>query len=248
MKILLIDIETSPNQAFVWGIWDQNISLDQMIASSSTLCYSAKWLGEKKMYFDSVHRSSAKKMLAGIHRMLAEADAVVTYNGRKFDLPTLNKEFAIHRMPPPAPYQQVDLLLVARSKFRFPSNKLDYVTQALGLGHKVRHPGFKLWVDCMSGDADAWRVMERYNKKDVVLLESLYRRVLPWIDRHPSHAAHDDIQSCPKCGSESFQHRGFFHTTVLKYRRYRCNDCHGWFRGNKTASTHRGERAVNISS
>lgn len=248
MKILLLDIETSPNQAFVWGIWEQNISLDQMIASSSTLCYSAKWLGEKKMYFDSVHRSSSRKMLWGIHRLLMEADVVVSYNGRKFDLPTLGKEFITHKMPPPSPYKQVDLLQVARAKFRFPSNKLDYVTQALGLGKKVRHPGFRLWIDCMAGNNAAWRVMEKYNKQDVRLLELLYNRMLPWIDRHPSHAAHEDVKACPKCGSENFQARGLAATAAMIYRRYMCLACRGWFRGNRSVSSLRGERAVNIAS
>lgn len=242
----MIDIETSPNQAFVWGIWEQNISLNQMIASSSTLCYSAKWLGERKMFFDSVHRSGPKKMLRGVHKLLSEADVVATYNGKKFDLPTLNKEFIVHKMPPPAPYKQVDLLQVARARFRFLSNKLDYVTQALGLGAKVRHPGFQMWVDCMAGDAQAWRVMERYNKKDTALLEKLYMRLLPWIDKHPSHGAFEDITCCPKCGGTKLQQRGYAVTQVMKYRRYQCVGCGGWARGNKSVSYTKQERVANI--
>lgn len=76
-------------------------------------------------------------MLKQIHALLNEADAVVHYNGAKFDIPTLNKEFILHGLPPPAPYKQIDLLRTARSQFKFPSNKLDYIAQALDLGKRL---------------------------------------------------------------------------------------------------------------
>ncbi len=97
-KILLLDIEMAPNVAHVWGIWDQNIGLNQLQESSYVMCYAAKWLGDKKMIFDSVKKSGDKKMLAGIHKLLDEADAVIHYNGKRFDIPSLNKEFLLHGM------------------------------------------------------------------------------------------------------------------------------------------------------
>ena len=58
MKILLIDIETSPLTAHCWGLFDQNISINQVLESSYTLCYSAKWYGNPKIMFDSIHKTS----------------------------------------------------------------------------------------------------------------------------------------------------------------------------------------------
>ena len=89
-------------------------------------------------------KSKKKKMLTGIHKLIDQADVIITYNGARFDLPILNKEFLLHEMPPPAPYKQVDLLKVARNRFRFVSNKLDFVSQALGVGKKTAHAGFQL--------------------------------------------------------------------------------------------------------
>jgi predicted PolB exonuclease-like 3'-5' exonuclease len=174
LKILLLDIESSPNVAHVWGIWQQNVGINQLMESSYVLCWAAKWLGEEEVMFDSVHVSKPKKMLKKIHDLISEADAVIHYNGTKFDMPTLNKEFLLHDMNPPAPYKQIDLLKQVRSQFRFPSNKLDYVAQRLGLGSKTSHEGHELWVKCMAGDKDAWKRMEEYNIQDVVLLEKLY--------------------------------------------------------------------------
>jgi len=181
LKILLLDIESSPNVAHVWGIWQQNVGINQLMESSYVLCWAAKWLGEDEIMFDSVHVSKPKKMLKRIHDLISESDAVIHYNGTKFDMPTLNKEFLLHEMNPPAPYKQIDLLRQVRSQFRFPSNKLDYVAQRLGLGSKTAHEGHELWVKCMNKDKDAWFRMEEYNKQDVILLEKLYHRLLPWI-------------------------------------------------------------------
>jgi predicted RNA-binding Zn-ribbon protein involved in translation (DUF1610 family) len=172
---------------------------------------------------------------------------VVHYNGKSFDIPTLNKEFVTHGLPPPAPYKQVDLLHVVRDSFRFPSSKLDYVVKALGLGAKVRHPGFEMWIACMNGDAKAWRQMERYNKHDVRILERLYVRLLPWIQKHPNLGVFSDEAVCPNCGSKHIQRRGTAIATILKYARFQCQNCSKWFRGTKAINhTQRGERYTGI--
>ena len=234
MKILLLDIETSPNTAHVWGLWQQNVSINQLMESSYVLCYAAKWLGEEDIYFDSVHQSKPKTMLKGIHALLDSADAVIHYNGTKFDIPTLNKEFLLTKLLPPSPYKQIDLLRVVRSNFRFPSNKLDYVSQRLGLGSKHAHEGHDLWVKCMNGDKDAWKRMEEYNIQDVVLLESLYDNLLPWIKNAPNRNLYQDITGCPTCGSTRLHKRGTAVSTTGSYQRYQCRDCGSWSQGTKS--------------
>jgi DNA polymerase elongation subunit (family B) len=241
LKILLTDIETSPNLAYVWGLFKQNIPITNIKDSSTVMCYSAKWLGEKEIKFDSIYKSSPKKMLQGIHKLLCEADAVISYNGDNFDLPTLNKEFLLHGMPPPSPYRKIDLLKAARDQFRFVSNKLDYVAKALGLGQKTKHAGFQLWLDCLAKCPSAWKKMEEYNIQDTLLLEKVYYKMLPWIKNHPNRMLYDDIKGCPKCGSSSFQSRGLAHTQGSAYKRYQCNSCHGWFRGSKVEKRIKGE-------
>jgi hypothetical protein len=234
MKILLLDIETAPNTAHVWGLWQQNVGLPQILESGYVMCWAAKWLGDSTVYFDSIMNSSHKKMLKGIHRLLNEADAVVHYNGTKFDIPTLNKEFVLHGLTPPAPYKQIDLLQVARKQFKFPSNKLDYVADALGLGKKMKHIGHELWIKCMAKDVDSWKTMEEYNIHDVVLLEKVYNKLLPWIKNHPNQNLYSDVDHvCPNCSGVAYQKRGYAYTVSCKYQRYQCTDCGTWFRSNK---------------
>lgn len=235
MKILLLDIESAPNLVHVWGLWQQNVGLPQIIEAGYVLCWAAKWYDSDQIYFNSIHKSKPQKMLKQIHALLDEADVVVHYNGSKFDIPTLNKEFIEYGMFPPSPYKQVDLLRTARSQFRFPSNKLDYIAQALGLGKKFKHRGHELWIACMNRNSDAWREMEEYNIQDVILLERVYDKLKPWIKSHPNRGLYGEDEGfcCPTCGSELLEKRGFAYTAASKYQRYRCKGCGLWSRATK---------------
>jgi DNA polymerase elongation subunit (family B) len=248
MKILILDIETAPNLAAVWGLWDQNVSLGQLLDSSYVLCWSAKWLGEKNIKYMSVRDDGEKEMLKGIHALLEEADAVVHYNGTRFDIPTLNKEFVQAGMGPPAPFKQIDLMRVVKKQFRFPSNKLDYVCKALGLGTKVEHKGHELFIKCMmDNDPAAWKLMKKYNKQDVNITEQLYDRILPWIHNHPNVGLYVDSLRpvCPRCGSTKLGSRGSRATSTLTYERYRCKSCGGWARAiNSNRNPERRQRLL----
>ena len=236
-KVLMLDIETAPMVAYVWGLFDQNVSIDQIVAHGHVLCVSWKWLGEKGVKYVRVD-GKEKKALKEIHDAIDAADYVVHYNGTKFDMPILYREFLLHGYAPPSPVREIDLLRTVRRKFRFSSNKLDYVCQRLGLGNKVHHKGMQLWRDCMANVAKAWEVMCKYNKQDVVLLEKLYTKVLAWIPNHPNVTllTHDKL-SCPRCGGKDYYHRGMQHNLTRSYQRFQCNSCMGWFRGNSVMST-----------
>jgi len=198
--------------------------------SSYVLCWSAKWYGDDNILFSGVNTVKPKAMLVKIYDLLSQADAVIHYNGTKFDIPTLNKEFLLFGMTPPAPYKQIDLLRVAKNQFRFPSNKLDYVAQALGLGKKTKHIGHELWIQCMAKNKEAWAMMEEYNRNDVVLLEKVYDKLKPWIKHHANHGVYEDGLCCTNCASVRFQRRGWAYSQAHKYQRYQCSDCGTWFK------------------
>ncbi len=228
----------------MWKLFKETIPLARLIDSSEVLCYSAKWYGEKEIYFDSIQQSSRKEMLKGIHSLLDEADVLVHYNGNSFDIPCLNKEFVLAKMAPPSPSKSIDLLKVVRSNFRFVSNKLDYVASKLGLGKK-NDTNFQLWVDCMHGKKAAWATMRAYNIQDTLLLERLYERLKPWIRNHPNSNIYSGERiGCPTCGSKSLQPRGYSYTKAGKYQRSRCRDCGSWSRSTKGVPT--GAAVTNI--
>lgn len=180
MKTLYLDIETTPIKAYVWGLWDQNVSIDQIIEPTTMLCFGARWGGTKKVIFKSVHHDGYKVMLEELHALMEEADVLVGWNSAAFDHKHINREFLENGFTPPSPVKDLDLMSIVKANFQFPSNKLDYVAQKLGVGAKVKHSGFKLWINCMAGDPKAWAEMKKYQIQDVNLLIDLYDILLPW--------------------------------------------------------------------
>lgn len=235
-KILFLDIETLPHHAAVWGLWGQNVGIKQIIKPGRTTCAAWKWSGEKKVDFASEWDSeedcglSYVEFLKKLHTVLSEADIVVTYNGKRFDIPTLYKEFVQHGLNPPAPFHHIDLYQTVKRQFRWASNKLDFVCQQLGLGSKVHHKGQELWTDVEAGCPKAQRIMEKYNRGDVILLEKLYKRLLPWVKSHPSIPllSGDSSLACPSCGSHHVQERGWRTTKTRRYKRLFCTSCGAW--------------------
>lgn len=189
--------------------------------------------------FESI-LTGERRMIRRIHKLLDEADAVCHYNGCKFDVPTLNKEFLLQGLMPPAPFKEIDLLKTTRKRFKLASNKLDFVARALGIGAKTRHKGMALWLGCMKKLKEDWDVMETYNKQDVALLEKVYDRLLPWIVGHPNLSTMNGAECCPKCASKNKQARGWAISNAGRYQRFQCNDCGSWFR---SSTRERGSKA-----
>src|SRR4051812_42236790 len=109
-KILTIDLETKPALAYVWGLWDQNIGLSQLVTPSAPICFAAKWLGDKKMHFYSDWDDGHEAMILAARDLISEADAVVGYNTDGFDLKKFRGEFLLHDLTPPPPVTSIDLL------------------------------------------------------------------------------------------------------------------------------------------
>lgn len=246
-KALCLDIETSPNLAHVWGLWDQNVGLNQLVESGTVICFAAKWLGDpdSKTVFMSDFHDGHEAMVEKAWELIDEADAVVHYNGRAFDIKHLNREFLLQGLGPPSPHRDIDLLTVARSRFKFPSNKLDYVSQALGVGSKVKHAGFELWTGCLAGDKKSWATMKKYNIGDIKITEEVYYKLRPWIKSHPIVGLYSgDTHSCTNCGSKELQRRGTYKTPATVFQKYYCKSCGAWSRGAKkipdTSTTTRG--------
>lgn len=233
--ILFLDIETAPNIATVWAIWDQNIALNQLLETSYVLCWAAKWKHSKTILFDSVQKSGKVGVIKSIYKIINEADIIVHFNGRRFDIPTLNKEFLLLGLNPPAPYRQIDLYQTVKKRFKFVSNKLAHITKQLGFAGKIPTT-HELWLQCMNGDKAAWKKMELYNKRDTTELEKVYNRILPWIENHPGLGIYTNCETpvCTNCGKSDIIKQGFSYTKTASYQKFQCKTCGTWLRSRVT--------------
>lgn len=241
-KILLLDIETAPLESYTWGLWDQNVGLNQIKTEWSILSYAAKWLGNSKVIYEDTGGRGADKvrddkhLLKAVWELLDETDIVVAQNGRRFDVKKINARMVMAGMKPYSPIRIVDTLEAAKKYFAFTSNKLEWASDHLTTQKKLDHrefPGFELWKECLADNPKAWAVMKKYNKRDVTGLEEYYLRIRPWIANHPNMGAYSEIAEhlCTNCGSAHVQARGYAIYQQGKYRRYQCRDCGKWSRG-----------------
>lgn len=234
-KVLLFDIETSPILAHVWGLWDNNVALNQIDSDWHVLSWSAKWLDEpasKTMYMDQRDEKNIEddsRILKAIWKLLDEADVIITQNGNRFDTKKLNARFILNGMQPPSSYKKIDTLVIAKKHFAFTSNKLEYMTDKLCTKFKKskhkKFSGFELWSECLKGNIEAWKEMEVYNKRDVLSLEELYKKLIPWDNGVNFNLYHNELEHTCKCGSTELAKNGFFYTNVGKYQRYKCKSC-----------------------
>ena len=240
-KILTLDVECSPATAHVWGMFKQHVSLSQLIEHGKMISFAARWYGEKETMFYSDFTHGHNAMVEACWELLDQCDILVTFNGQNFDNKIMAREFVIAGMAPPSPWKDVDLLRVVRSRFRFISNKLQNVCDELGLPVKVETGGFELWVGAMANDPKAWKLMEKYNRNDVVITEKLLDRLRPWITGmhmglfvEPDE--NGDTNVCPNCGGgriENYTDRSY-KANVQSYAAMRCKDCGTPMRGTKS--------------
>lgn len=231
-NILVLDIETAPTEAYVWGLWKQNVAINQIIEDYYILSYSCKWLLEPDVYSSALTSNEAilkddSRLVNELWRFLDSVDIIIAYNGAYFDVRVMNTRFLLYGLKPTSTYQVIDPLATCKNQFRFSSNKFDYVLRYLGLGGKREHEGFEMWAKCVHGDADALHEMELYNRTDVIKLEDLYMVLRPWIKPHPNMGLFIDekVSACPTCGSTKLAFNGYYHTPMNRYEEFRCEEC-----------------------
>jgi len=175
-------------------------------------------------------------MIEAAWNLFEEADFVIHYNGKKFDVPTLNREFLIEGFTPPSDYHQIDLYQVVKSQFKLESYSLKFVLKMLDLENKLENKGMELWTGVLAGNREDQKLMKEYNIQDVEIMPALYEVLQPWVKSHPNRAMWNSDKSeltCPNCGGHSLIKWGTRKTRVSEYQRYRCNDCGTTSRGRK---------------
>ncbi len=237
-KILIFDVETAPITAYTWGLYDQNVGLNQIKDDWYILSWAAKWLGEpasKVMYMDNSKAKNIqddKKLVQGLADLLNQADITITQNGDSFDSKKLNARAIINGLQPIKPYKSTDILKEGRKVFKFTSHKLEYITSMLNVKYKkLKHeeyPGFELWSAVLKGDQKAWSVMKKYCIHDVLATEEAFQKIQGWIKTQNFGTYSDSEALQCQCGSSKVISRGYLFTVAGKYQRYQCTSCKKW--------------------
>jgi hypothetical protein len=239
-RIGLFDVECFPNLVYTWAYYEQNVI--KIVRHRMICSFAWKWLGESKVKvlalpdFKTYRRNKFdnRELIEALYALMSEAAIVVGHNIDEFDDKRSRTEMIRRGILPPPPHKSIDTLKVARSKFDFNRNSLGELGEFLGVGAKVKHPGFQMWEDCMAGKPAAWRNMKRYNAGDVSpLLEQVYLRMRPWMTNHPDVNALDQFSGCPACKAPNKRLRlsGWAISGGGRRQRFVCKDCGKWSSG-----------------
>lgn len=230
IKRLFFDIETSPNVVYSWRIgYNLSITPDNIIDERKIICISYKWENEDRIYSLTWDKNQCdKQMLIDFIAEANKADEMIAHNGDRFDIKWIRTRCIYHRVPMFPQYKTLDTLKKAKSGFNFNSNKLDYIAKFLGVGAKIKHSGFDMWVQVMKGNTEAMQDMVTYCEGDIIVLEDVFLTMQNYIkmNTHNGVINNNLKYSCPSCGGE--------HPVLLKNnvtamgtikRLMECNDC-----------------------
>tara|TARA_R110000822_G_scaffold238449_4_gene368596 strand:- start:648 stop:1436 length:789 start_codon:yes stop_codon:yes gene_type:complete len=229
-KRLFFDIETSYNIVSSWNVgYELNISPDNIIKERAIICICYKWEDESKIHELHWDKGDDKQMLIKFSKIINGADEIIGHNGDNFDIKWLRTRCLFHSIDVFPDYQTVDTLKLSRGNFKFNSNKLDYIAKLLGLGGKMETGGLKLWDDIiLRNNKTSLTKMIDYCKKDVLILEQVFKRLNPYV-KSKTHVAvleGGNRCSCPNCSSTRLQKRGTSVTASgLIKQRLQCQDC-----------------------
>lgn len=230
-KVLIYDIETTHNIVAQFDPRDEYTPHTNILQERYVVCAAWKWLGEKKVHTVATYTPNDREVIKALHKVLSEADVIVAHNGDAFDKKMIETRALFHGLPTLPPITSIDTYKVAKARFRFNSNKLDYLGKVLGFGGKINTPP-GLWLEVLKGSKKAVNTMVEYNKRDVTLLEDVFKKLIPYIPNYINRELFGGA-GCPRCGSRKIQSRGIHKAISRTYRRWQCQSCTGWFKSNK---------------
>ena len=237
-RILFWDIETSHNVMASFELFPKFIPYENILQEWYIICAAWKLQGQKRVSQVSVlgdpkrfkkNPNDDYHVVKTLHEVLSNVDVIVHHYGDNFDIKKFNTRAVFHGFTPLPPIIQIDTFKIAKQKFKFNTNRLDYIGRFLGLGNKIKTEN-ELWLECLSGNAKAVKDMVRYNKQDVYLLERVYDKLSPFVPAKLNQNLFSDVNCCPSCSSTRFKKSGYANLRIGKYQAFRCNDCGHYFR------------------
>lgn len=237
MNTVYLDLETSYE---LLGSWGGLFDLDRLFTIRDVMILSIAWavndgpvrcvgVWDFPGYKPGEEKLTDRNLVKFIYeKILPDATMVVAHNGASFDFKIIRTRGLIHNLPPPAINIERDTKKMAKAIGRFTSNKQDNIIRQLGM-EKVRKfdtGGLTLWRECIAGNKAAQRKMVEYNKRDVVGLREMHKKLEPWMRTGPNmNVIQGKKLCCSSCGSHDVKRRGRRFTNTGSYYWYFCESC-----------------------
>lgn len=246
-RVLCIDLERVPGTVTL-DVFDAKQRSDYIHASRwstfpETICFSWRWLGERKTHFAATWLGDDLPTLSW--QLYNEATHVLGFNQRKADNKWCRNDWLLAGLVEPAPWRDIDLYVIGAQQFALEARSLDFMCKRLGVPGKRGRYSIDVARAAVAGDVKAQRAMKRYNMGDITATIACYERLLP-LAKFPGinlglyHG--DDAKRCTKCGSDDLAAEGWAATPQTRFAQFRCRSCGGLSRSahRKASTTMRG--------
>jgi hypothetical protein len=183
-SVLYLDVEVSKSQMFNYGLRVPSgyISPDNLIHEYYIICWSAAYIDGERLWHDCVSPAEARrwtdeKILGKIQRLMQSADIIAGHNVDIYDIKRLNTRFLLNGLEPVTEKKTIDTLKIARRKFKFESNRLDYISTRLGFRPKddITNEDWNRIV--ATGDKETLQKVDTYCQGDVKNGMDIYRKL-----------------------------------------------------------------------
>lgn len=186
-SILYIDIEVSKSLYFNYGakVPSKYLRADDLLHEYYIICWSASYVGNDKVWSECISSKSARqwtdaKVLQKLRDLINAADIIAGHNIDAFDMKKANTRFLLNGINPVIGKKTIDTLKVARSKFNFESNKLDFISQRLGFRPKDDITNDDWLKIVKTGDKETLDKVNTYCKGDVENGKAVLERLMQW--------------------------------------------------------------------
>lgn len=246
-NIVFWDLETLPNaKLHIERLPEYNsdrYGLTLKADVNSILCFGYKMQGEKKPSCVNVWDTPAGKKDINDDRdlvkialeTLSKSDAFVTHNGANFDLKFLNTRALIHGLPPLPKIPHIDTCSLAKRNLYMLNARLNHLAKMLTTEAKMENGGWLLWSRMSLSKQEGTKkqleedktTMSEYCKQDVLVLERLFNRLMPFATNIPNYNLFtgQEVQVCPACGSFNVHKHSKKVSKTGIHQRYQCQDC-----------------------
>jgi len=238
-KVVIFDLETLPDPREIYrripsiGNWPGRTFKAEL---QTIMCFGYKIEGEEAKcinvwdYSDDFHNDSALVSLAS--EILADADEIVTHNGKRFDVKVLNTRLAFWGLPPINKTKHVDTKQVCKSHLSLYSNSLAEAAKFFGIANKMTFSNkWGMWERLAFNDhtKEDLKVMTKYCIQDVEVTHQLYLKTKPF---HGTQAVNRNLwvdgekHVCNTCGCDKLIGHGTVPRTKGKVtQRWLCKAC-----------------------
>lgn len=195
-NILYLDTEVSKSLYFNYGakVPSKYLRIDDMVQEYYIICWSASYIGQDKVFSDCVTPAEANKwtdakILSKLRDLMQSADIIAGHNVDAYDMKRINTRLLLNGLEPVIGKKTLDTLKIARGKFTFESNKLDYISQRLGFRPKDDITNAD-WLNIVKhGDKETLVKVNAYCQGDVVNGKAVFQKLAKYSGKREDYGA-----------------------------------------------------------